>query len=183
MPVAAMKYINKKTAPELVAEYGTPIDLVRMLKDEDIALKCEVMEESVSGMLVINNADTTIVVNSSHHHTRQRFTIAHEFGHYFLHADSSGSAFIDQSEKVFLRDAVSACGTQTQEIQANRFAAELLMPKDYLFKKFDTKKIDLYDDFQLRLLATELRVSVQALVVRLTALGLIPSDCYEQQSS
>lgn len=178
MPLAAMKKITKKTAQQLVAEYGTPIDFERLLKDEEIALKREVMEESVSGMLVIKNADTTIVVNSSHHHTRQRFTIAHEFGHYFLHANANGSAFFDQSEKVFMRDAISACGTQKEEIQANKFAAELLMPKDYLLKKFDSKKIDLYDDYQLRLLASELKVSLQALVVRLTALDLIPNDCY-----
>ena len=177
MPLAEMKKITKKTAQQLVAEYGTPIDLMKILHDENISLKREVMEESISGMLVINKDDATVVVNSSHHHTRQRFTIAHECGHYFLHADSA-NAFIDQSEKVFLRDAVSACGTQTQEIQANRFAAELLMPKDYLLKKFDTKNIDLYDDYQLRLLASELKVSVQALVVRLTALGLIPNDCF-----
>jgi len=178
VPLAAMKKITKRTAQELVAEYGTPIDLVRLLKDEEITLKREDMEDSISGMIVIKPADTTIVVNSSHHHSRQRFTIAHECGHYFLHADSA-SAFIDQSEKIFLRDAVSACGTQRQEVQANWFAAELLMPKDYLLKKFDTKKIDLYDDYPLRLLASELKVSVQALVVRLTALGLIPNDCYE----
>jgi len=180
VPLAEMKKIQKKTAQELVAAYGTPIDLDKLMKDEEITLKREVMEDSVSGMLVIKPADTVIVVNSSHHHTRQRFTIAHEFGHYYLH-NATAQAFVDQSEQVFLRDAVSACGTHTQEIQANWFAAELLMPKDYLLKKFENKKIDLYDDYQLRLLASELKVSVQALVVRLTALGLIPNDCYQER--
>lgn len=180
MPSATMKNIQKKTAKELVAAYGVAVDLERLLKDEGITLKREPMEESVSGMLVVKPAETIVVVNSLHHHTRQRFTIAHECGHYFLHADGA-SAFIDQSEKVFRRDAVSACGTHTQEVQANWFAAELLMPKEYLEKKFDVQKIDLYDDYQLRLIASELKVSVQALTVRLTALGFIPNDGFGSQ--
>lgn len=180
MPSTAMRNIPRKTAKELVAVYGIPVDIERILKDEGITLKREPMEESVSGMLVVKPTETVVVVNSQHHHTRQRFTIAHEFGHYFLHAEGI-SSFIDQSEKVFRRDSVSACGTHTQEVQANWFAAELLMPKEYLEQKFDIRKIDLYDDYRLRLIASELKVSVQALTVRLTALGFIPNDGFASQ--
>lgn len=178
MPSTTMKKSKKKTAQELVTRYGVPIDLDQLLLDENITLKREVMEESISGMLAIKATGAVIVVNHSHHHTRQRFTIAHELGHYFLHADGA-SSFIDQSDKIYFRDSVSACGTDTQEVQANRFAAELLMPKQHLMTRFKTRKIDLYDDYELRQMASELKVSVQALVVRLTALDLIPADGFQ----
>ncbi len=52
---------------------------------------------------------------------RDRFTIAHEIGHYFLHAD----------EVVVARNENSIYKAYTDpEWQANKFAAELLIPSD-----------------------------------------------------
>ena len=52
---------------------------------------------------------------------RDRFTIAHEIGHYFLHAD----------ELVVARSENSIYKSYTDpEWQANKFAAELLIPSD-----------------------------------------------------
>ncbi len=59
---------------------------------------------------------------------RQRFTIAHELGHFFLHRASS-TVFVDAAP-IFFRDESSSNGSQREEIEANAFAAELLMPED-----------------------------------------------------
>lgn len=55
---------------------------------------------------------------------RARFTIAHELGHLFLHQDTGGFARFsrDTSMKIY----------ESSEWQADNFAAELLMPLEYV---------------------------------------------------
>lgn len=76
-----------------------------------------------------SHGSPVIVVNKKNPLERQRFTIAHELGHYFLHANQS--VHIDDrdtAELVLYRDRQSSEATHIREIQANQYAAELLMP-------------------------------------------------------
>lgn len=73
-----------------------------------------------------------IVVNQNHPQTRQRFTIAHELGHYFRHRHLIGDGIADDRA---YRSAASGRYMNTaigrhHETQANQFAANLLMPWD-----------------------------------------------------
>jgi Zn-dependent peptidase ImmA (M78 family) len=77
----------------------------------------------------IKDGTGVIGVNNNHHRNRQRFTIAHEIAHYRLH--HVGKVFNDATP-VFFRDTTSAAGQSPQEIVANAFAAELLMPENKL---------------------------------------------------
>ena len=52
---------------------------------------------------------------------RQRFTIAHEIGHYLLHKDMIGNGIVDS---VMYRSRLS----NLLETQANKAAAEIIMP-------------------------------------------------------
>src|SRR5205823_4215324 len=73
-----------------------------------------------------------IVVNKDDPSTRQRFTIAHELGHYILHQDYVK----DESKyKVLLRRPLQDLDYTKEEKEANCFAANLLVPND-LFKKY-----------------------------------------------
>ena len=81
---------------------------------------CEVL-----AWLVRGEGQVLIGVNSLHHSNRRRFTVAHECGHLLLHA---GETFIDKSFRVNWRDGVSSLAVDRHEIEANQFAAELLMP-------------------------------------------------------
>jgi len=58
-----------------------------------------------------------------------------------------------------------------QEIEANQFAAELLMPRA-MIDALVTGPVDVHDDDLLEDLASRFDVSVQALTYRLTNLGL-----------
>ena len=87
----------------------------------------------VSGLLVRNSNELLIGVNSKQSSNRQRFTLAHEFGHYLLH-DSISSHF-DRDYIVKYRSAESSQATNVEEIEANYFGASLLMPKDFLIKE------------------------------------------------
>ncbi len=131
----------------------------------------EELEDSVSGFLVIRDGRGIIGVNRRHHPNRKRFTVAHELGHYLLHGDDA-SVFIDSSP-VFFRDDTSSEGTRVQEIEANTFAAELLMPAEILRERVGHHLIDIHDETSVRRLAAEFGVSAQALAIRLTRLDLI----------
>lgn len=167
---------SKKTALKILAKYGykIPIDVESIVESEGISIRQEELEDSVSGMLVIKDDRAVIGVNSAHHPNRRRFTIAHEFGHYLLHRHIA-KVFFDES-LVFFRDKEASEGKKLQEIEANTFAAELLMPESVLRERIIEQPLDAFDesdDSALRQLATEFEVSPQALTIRLTRLGLI----------
>ncbi|MGH3265723.1 MAG: ImmA/IrrE family metallo-endopeptidase [Trebonia sp.] len=63
---------------------------------------------------------------------RRRFTIAHELGHYFLHV--SETLHVDRAAHFRLRSQLSSEGIDVTEIQANRFAASLMMPDEMILK-------------------------------------------------
>ncbi len=148
-----------------------PIDVEAIIVAHNIAIRKRPLEETVSGMLVVKKDHATIGVNESHHPNRQRFTLAHELGHFLLHSNSS-SVFIDASP-IFFRDETSSEGSKLQEIEANAFAAELLMPENTLRRVINNQPLDAFDEGAVRRLAAQFGVSTQAITIRLTKLGLI----------
>ena len=54
------------------------------------------------------------------------------------------------------------------EIEANRFAAELLMPFDMIMSDLKERGFDVEDEQELKELAHKYQVSVQALTLRIT---------------
>jgi Zn-dependent peptidase ImmA (M78 family) len=152
-------------------EKRLPVDIQAIIQAHNIPIRTQPLEDAVSGILVVKNDHATIGVNESHHPNRQRFTLAHELGHFLLHSDST-NVFIDASP-VFFRDKTSSEGSKLQEIEANAFAAELLMPEHMLRKITQNQPLDAFDEGAVRRLATQFGVSTQAMTIRLTKLGLI----------
>jgi Zn-dependent peptidase ImmA (M78 family) len=125
-----------------------------------------------SGVLVVQDGRGVIGYNEDHAPARQRFTIAHEIGHYRLHVPAGqNKLFIDQS--VFRRDGKSAAGMDPQEIEANRFAAALLMPETLVRLEIERNELDLDDDDDVAMLARRFGVSAAAMTFRLDNLGLL----------
>lgn len=157
-----------------------PIDVERVAQELDILVRYEPFDEDLSGVLIREPQRTFIGVNSSHAITRQRFTIAHEIGHFVL--KHKGDLFVDRTVRreavIIPRDGKSSLGTDLQEVQANRFAAELLMPVKLVSEQI-TKLLAKTTKPSADTLAGELaqmfKVSSQAMEYRLTNLGyLIP---------
>lgn len=69
----------------------------------------------------ISLEDGIIVYNSTHSTVRNRFSIAHEIGHFVL-----GHSFVNDIFNINSKDP--------REIEANIFAAELVMPFDWVKK-------------------------------------------------
>jgi hypothetical protein len=63
----------------------------------------------------------SILVNAAEPYVRQRFTMAHEIGHFVLHLDKIGDELVDNT---FYRSRLS----NALEAQANQYAADILMP-------------------------------------------------------
>lgn len=123
-------------------------------------------------MLYRDRDRSVIGVNSSHPLTRQRFTIAHELGHLLLH----GSRSVIVDTHVFRRDQTSSMGTETEEREANGFAAELLMPSVFVEREFDAVLDDDPGVTARQLvarLAAVFGVSEQAMEIRLGTLHLL----------
>lgn len=130
-------------------------------------------EGEVSGMLFRNAEQTIIGVNSLHHPNRQRFTIAHELGHLLLHKEQEELHVDTGVYSVQLRDNVSSQAVSRAEMEANRFAAELLMPKSMLLAELRAGEVDFESEDGLLNLARRYRVSAQAMSLRLNNLGVI----------
>jgi len=90
------------------------------------------LEDEVSGFLLKEKGVVTIAINKAHHPNRQRFTIAHECGHLALHATGQKDQLWVDKAYLFFRDSQSSTGDQLAEIQANQFAAGLLMPEELI---------------------------------------------------
>jgi Zn-dependent peptidase ImmA (M78 family) len=154
-----------------------PIDVNKIA----IAQRINIHEEQlgdISGLVFREGNQVIIGVNSSHPITRKRFTIAHELGHFFLHAENP--LFVDKVFAVKLRDHVSSEAISKEEIEANAFAAELLMPSKFLNEDFVKAKSGVLDyesgDISevIKKLADKYIVSTHAMTVRLINLGVIP---------
>jgi Zn-dependent peptidase ImmA (M78 family) len=153
---------------------------------EDVAraLGITVREESttadVSGALFRRDGRVVIGVNPHHVPNRRRFTIAHEIGHFVLHRDDlhmdDTRAYSSEPGIThrLLRDQVSSMATDPKEIEANRFAAALLMPVWMLKESLDSYESPLKQE-DIERLAGKYEVSFQAMAFRLSNLG-VPID-------
>ena len=157
-----------------------PIDLKQLANNLNITIQEKLFESEFSGLLAVNDGKVTIAVNKNHSVNRKRFTIAHELGHFFLHVDGKKELFVDKS---FNRDITSSKGSDRVEIEANRFAAELLMPSNLLkaeIKKqreqelfsFDDDSDQSIDDTMVSKLSQKFGVSAQAMEIRLSNMVL-----------
>jgi Zn-dependent peptidase ImmA (M78 family) len=84
-------------------------------------------DEDLAGFLYLTGRFGRVFVNAADPVQRRRFTAAHELGHFVLHRDlmaGKGSLGDSPATVIEVEDDTAA----EMERQANRFAAELLMP-------------------------------------------------------
>jgi Zn-dependent peptidase ImmA (M78 family) len=155
---------------QITGSQSIPVNVDRLAKTLDITVKYESLSADISGALMRKAGVAVIAINKDHSQTRKNFSLAHELGHYWLHQDDE--VFLDKS--IMHRDAKSARGDDWKEIQANQFAASLLMPKQALEKAFDGQLATTQDrDEIVKTLAKQFGVSARAMELRLMNLALI----------
>lgn len=159
-------------ANELLKKCGistAPVNVEGIASSLGILLRRTPAEDQVSGFLFKQKSGPTVIgVNSLHHPNRQRFTIAHELGHFILH--DFDDVHVDEYV-MKLRSPESSTGENKDEVEANRFAAELLMPEGILEQEIARLGVqDVSNDRAMQQLAKQFQVSVQAMSNRLMTL-------------
>jgi Zn-dependent peptidase ImmA (M78 family) len=107
-----------------------------------------------------------VLVNSNDSPFRKRFTIAHELGHFLLHLDHADGEEVDRASDLFRTYETDERSTdRSKEVEANQFAAALLMPAPSVMREWETLR-------SLELMAIRFNVSEEAMGYRLATLGL-----------
>ena len=103
-----------------------PVDPFAISQRLGIKVFTAALDEGVAGLLRKRPwHDPEIHVNASDSRNRQRFTCAHELGHFRRRTTDTDQ---DEWEYVDHRDTAATLGEDPDEVYANRFAANLLMP-------------------------------------------------------
>ena len=153
---------------------AAPVPVEKIATTLGAQVRYSEFDDELSGMIYIKGSRPIIGVNSLHPENRQRFTIAHELAHLVLHRRLiEDYVHVDKRFPVLMRDASSATGTQRMEMEANHFAAELLMPVFLLSSMLKKNGFDIDDKEPLEKLSRKFRVSKQALDYRISNLNYI----------
>ena len=164
---------TERRTEQLLAKAGVgtaPVSVEQVADYLGIKIEFADLGEDCSGVLVRNGNHAVIGVNGEHPFKRRRFTIAHEIAHFVLH---EGDTYIDKGYRVHFRGLESGSGTKTEEMDANAFAAALLMPASWVRGAFKEQPFDLAEDDSLKMLAGKFKVSTQAMTYRLMKLRII----------
>lgn len=171
----------QQRAARLLREAGItvpPVDVDRIAQLLNVEIRREHADDEVSGALYRLPTGAVLGVNSSHPPLRQRFTIAHEIGHLVLHELPvfldrvyPASSITRSTEPRYKRNRLSSAAVDPIEIEANRFAACLLMPRQMLISRLAEESLPLGSP-QVEKLAGLFNVSVQAMTFRLTNLAV-----------
>jgi len=167
MPLKPRFTLATKLAQKLLAdskiEYP-PVPLQPILDQLEVKLlPHDFPKDKVSAVLMRIEGIVVIGVNKNHHTNRQRFSIAHEIGHYKLghHVEF----LLDPNEVADGRFDTTQENT-LQEQEANHFASELLLPSENIRNDFKQSR-------NAKELAERYEVSEQALWIRLMKLKLV----------
>jgi Zn-dependent peptidase ImmA (M78 family) len=137
---------------------GNSLNIENVVKSfEDIIIRKEQMQSNVSGYFKYENGKWIIGINQAHHPNRQKFTMAHELGHYMLHKAKDVN-IVDTT--LFRNDEADSV-----EYMANDFASKLLMPEDKVRELVDSGIKNIGE------LAIEFGISASAMKYRILSLG------------
>jgi len=155
-------------AAAIISRYtqDAPVRVEAIARDLGITVSQDVMEADVAGKITRDTSGRSssgfsIYLNGRDPLRRQRFTLAHELGHYMLHRDLIGDGLVDDA---MYRSKLG----DWYERQANRWAADTLMPGGLVRGLYRGGMVSLAN------LAHTLDVSESAIRIRLNELGLAP---------
>ncbi len=111
--ILSFLYIKKPPIKPDIIAYGLGLEL-RLLN----------LSSQISGILYKRNNKHVIIINKNEAITRQRFTLAHEIGHFLLHTP----------KEVIYSDYPKFQNLQIER-EANIFAASLLIP-DFILEEY-----------------------------------------------
>ncbi|MBF2755932.1 MAG: ImmA/IrrE family metallo-endopeptidase [Gammaproteobacteria bacterium AqS3] len=143
----------------------SPVKLGSLAKELNVKIKVSNMPMGISGQIKREDGEYVIRINRYEKRERQRFTIAHELAHYLLHRE-----LIDRSPNGIQDNVLYRSGQPIEiEYEANRLAADIVMPRSLVEEKFDAlSREGLSDEDLIKQMASEFQVSLTAMEIRLS---------------
>ncbi len=150
------------------ARKEVPVDVERPLEKLGIQYRKAYLPREISGMLEGRENTFLITVATNDPQTRQRFTLAHELGHYILHRKLIGDGLDD--DRAYRSTEVgnyhnTLIGPR-EETLANRFAVNLLMPLELVAGEWNARKRD-KSSKTVEEMAQLFKVSKRSMAIRL----------------
>ena len=132
-----------------------------------VVMRVEFEDDSVVGTISRRGPAWEIGLSTLGSAERQIFTVAHELGHYILHLSPGEEGKYVDTDATLYRQSCPAGDRddRTREVQANMFAAALLMPEA------DVRRL-WHPGVVVRRLAKQFGVSETAMRFRIEQLGL-----------
>lgn len=157
---------EEKFAIRTLKKHGltVPFDVSELVSQYAKVIYRDIPINGVDGLArnikTLNGKQPTIIINASIPTTRQLFTLAHELGHIII----PWHCGIDL-EDADLNPDYAEYEYRDMEQEANRFAAELLMPRSFILKLFEEREnlANLHQE-----ICSIIGVSEQAAAIRMT---------------
>lgn len=133
-----------ETAYNIIRKFHSeaPVNIEGIIREIGIQLdKKADLKEHISGQIQkISDDEYKISTNKNNHYFRQRFTMAHELGHYLFHKRLIGNGVDDNMmfRSTSEGDIFNQSITPVEETEANQFAASVLMPKKLIAELVDS---------------------------------------------
>ena len=182
----------------LVGYESGPVDLKNICAALSIDLEfTDHRVHDLDGMEILGSANfdrKKIVINAHGNITRERFTLGHEIGHFFLkHQLYLASESVIESDLRIVSEREDGFNYERLEFQANSFASNLILPDEifirktaefrnllgitdrghgYIFVDDQPYNYQIYDQLLTQLL-TYFEVSKQAIQYKLQKLGML----------
>lgn len=171
-----------KDASDMLKALGynsPPFDPFQISNDIGIEVDQSVTTDTISrsGSISKIGEKVNIWVNPFDPEVRQRFTVAHELGHYINGDLNHQNNIVDTPKTLYRTDGHS----NPCEVDANKFAAQLLMPKEHIYKQAqqiieESENESISAEVFIDKMAMIFKVSKPAMLYRLKGFGIISSN-------
>lgn len=139
---------------------GIPVPVGDIAKSLGIKVLSADLPTNISGMIQeFSTGEIIVKINRHENKERQRYTLAHEIGHFLLHREYLSEGI---SDSILYRSKLS----NAQEAEANKIAADILMPVSKLRLDCTTSPSNIGED-EISSLAKKYAVSHVAMGFRL----------------
>lgn len=139
-----------------------PVQLGKLAGELGVSVKLSALERGRSGLIKRDGDGYVIKINRHETRERQRFTLAHELAHFLIHRD-----IIDASGEIVDNVLYRSGNPERIEYEANRLAADLVMPNNQIQSDLEALGVPVTDDV-IAQLANEWQVSRAAMEIRLS---------------
>lgn len=149
-----------------------PLPKLREVLEDDYEIRVFALQlpRRVAGLFAVAEPIGACVgFNARHPHERQRWTLAHELGHFLMHRSAPEITPID-------------VGRSREERLAEIFAANFLVPEEGLIRRFQSirrSRGGTFSPVELLQLAAHYEVSAQAMAIRLEDERLVSSGWWD----